>query len=614
MSNLGYDALEEPVEYNYNALDTDLQVRQSRELNIGLASLNGADVELHVGIEQAKALGYLPFQWQNVIIAVATAIHTEGIVLPAGKRAFKERSEKVDELLARFAFGADGDDSVKITFADANGENTSEVTQKESIGDEDVVAAVSAISDDPTVTNLVLGKIIQHVGRYVRTQKGLVFGESRVGQIDIGHDPHLLIESSGDSIKKISTRHDDTVAVGSPQSVRLDIQHGVRRHAAMRERSKALKLMAEDGQISILPNFTFDNWPTDAMMTRLRDEVGPITNQFMRNEGVLCDDRDLKYQTLFRLTSYEVADIFENGTGLEEYLNAIGAFRNWRNILLVGREKMDGLVLNQDLVNQVTSEQAKIIQERLAKSTLPLEDILVPRGMFAEQGWFIQKKHGGVHAIREGGVSYADGIVNLDFREIDTELADAFHGDLHYIHTPRTEKAFGMFVEGDELLFSVLSLQKVDREYKKNALLYQGYDPDKCYDLTRLYSRPGTPGNTSSTMFSLTFNHLHNETDTQAVLSGFMPSYATGISMTSSKMDRPVLVKPLQHRFVQVGEKDGVPLYENMTRRRLGGMLIGNVIYSKVPLLPVVELMCPIQTPRFSPVAGSESHMLETLN
>jgi hypothetical protein len=115
-------------------------------------------------------------------------------------------------------------------------------------------------------------------------------------------------------------------------------------------------------------------------------------------------------------------------------------------------------------------------------------------------------------------------------------------------------------------------------------------------------------------MFSLTFNHLHNETDTQAVLSGFMPSYATGISMTSSKMDRPVLVKPLQHRFVQVGEKDGVPLYENMTRRRLGGMLIGNVIYSKVPLLPVVELMCPIQTPRFSPVAGSESHMLETLN
>ncbi len=293
---------------------------------------------------------------------------------------------------------------------------------------------------------------------------------------------------------------------------------------------------------------------------------------------------------------------------------AIGAFRNWRNILRVDTEQTDGLVLNRDLVRQVASEQARIIQRRLADSSLPLEDILVPQGMFAEQGWFIQKKNGDVQAIRDGGVSYADGIKNLEFREVDTELTEQIHGDLHYIHTPRAERAFGMFEEGDELPFSVLSLQKIDREYKKNALLYQGYDPEKCYDLTRLYSRPGTPGNASSTMFTLTFNHLRSKTDTQAVLSAFMPSYATGISMTSSKMDRPVLVKPLQHRFGRAGEYEGVPMYENMTKRRLGSTGLGDILYSKVPLLPVVELMCPIQSPRFTPAAGAEMHMLETLS
>jgi hypothetical protein len=127
-------------------------------------------------------------------------------------------------------------------------------------------------------------------------------------------------------------------------------------------------------------------------MTRLRDEVGPITNQHIQDEGILCDDRDLKYQTLFRLASYDLVEIFENGKGLEEHLLAIGAFQNWRNILRVGAERTDGLVLNRDLVQQVATEQARIIQRRLANSKLPIENILIPQGMFAEQGWFIQKR------------------------------------------------------------------------------------------------------------------------------------------------------------------------------------------------------------------------------
>lgn len=290
MSSLGHDALKEPVKHSFDILDAAEQMQQLHELNLGIVSPNGADAELNTALEEATALGYTPFRWQNVVLAAASVIQSEGIELPPGRRAGKERGQKVDALLGRFAFDADGEGEVRITFADADGENVREIEQKKSLGDKDVAEAVHAISDDPTVTNLVLGKIIQHVSSYARTQQGLVFGEARVGQINTGSDPHLLVESASEASQKVSTKHDDTILTGTPEEMRAHIDQGVRRHSALRERSKVLSQMAGNREISVLPAFTFDNWPTDAVMTRLRDEIGPITNQHIQSEGILCDD------------------------------------------------------------------------------------------------------------------------------------------------------------------------------------------------------------------------------------------------------------------------------------------------------------------------------------
>jgi hypothetical protein len=329
----------------------------------------------------------------------------------------------------------------------------------------------------------------------------------------------------------------------------------------------------------------------------------------MAENGVLCDSKDLKYQTLFRLTTHDVAELFEGGQELEEYLIAKGAYTNWRNILGLDPEYVSQFQVNPEVLAATIEEQRAIIEHRLAESTLPLDEILRPSGIFAEPGWVIQKKDNQVYAVQEDTATSLSGAVPLEFREIDPEMANAFHRDLHYIHTPRADRAFALFVGGEELPFSVLALEQIDRAYKANALLFQGYDPKKCYDLTRLYSKPGTPGNTSSSMFSLTFNHLRNNTDAQAILSSFMPSYATGISMTSGGMDDPVLIKPLMHRFVG-SEVDGQTVYEQMTNRRLAGAT-GQVVRSRVPLLPTVELMCRIQNPRYQPLPGADTHMLE---
>lgn len=251
MSSLGHDVLKEPVEHSFGILDAAEQMRQLHELNLGIVSPNGADVELNVALDEAAALGYKPFRWQNVVIAAASAIQAEGIELPPGKRAAKERGQKINALLGRFAFDADSGDEVRITFADADGENVMEVKQKKSLGDRDVTSAVHALSDDPTVTNLILGKIIQHVSSYVRTQRGLVFGEARVGQINTGTDPHLLVGSDTETGQRVSTKHDDTIQTGTPKQVRDHIDQGVRRHAALRKRSKVLSQLAGDREISV---------------------------------------------------------------------------------------------------------------------------------------------------------------------------------------------------------------------------------------------------------------------------------------------------------------------------------------------------------------------------
>ncbi|MFL5658313.1 MAG: hypothetical protein ACJ8CB_29530, partial [Ktedonobacteraceae bacterium] len=125
-----------------------------------------------------------------------------------------------------------------------------------------------------------------------------------------------------------------------------------------------------------------------------------------------------------------------------------------------------------------------------------------------------------------------------------------------------------------------------------------------------LYSKPGTPGNTSSSMFSLVFSYLRvNYPEAQAILSSFMPAYASGVSMTSGGFDNPVLVKPLEHTFVE-RTIDGITCYEHVTNRRMVEAP-GKKLWNRFPLLPTIELLSSIQSPRFTPIVGADKWMIE---
>lgn len=84
MSNLGYDALREPVEHSFCILNAAEQMGKIHELNLGIVSSNGTDKELNMALQETIELGYKPFRWQNVVIVAADVIQAEGIVLPSG--------------------------------------------------------------------------------------------------------------------------------------------------------------------------------------------------------------------------------------------------------------------------------------------------------------------------------------------------------------------------------------------------------------------------------------------------------------------------------------------------------------------------------------------------
>ena len=606
MAGLEQNYLKDGVVSSYIEQPQDTRLEQLADVNVGLATYGLPPEEVDAVVAQAQEIGFTPLRWGQVVASVDYVLGAEGVELPAGKKAKQERGRIVEEALNKVTLERDTDtNTLRMLYSSEPDAEPIDLAQQVDLSDEQTQARVSELSAD----QMVFGKVLGYVGNYVKTQRGLAVEQTGVGQINIGKGPRIVVQGAGEGTRVDTKKADKVVTATSHEVVRTGLMMETVRQVANERRRDTLREHYQNRELLTTPKFTYDKWPTDPLMAQLRATVSPITDRYVAENGVVCDSKDLKYQTLFRLTTHDVAELFVDGQELEEYLIAQGAYTNWRNILGVDPDFVRQFQVNPDILAATIEEQRAVIDHRLEDSTLPLDEILQQSGIFAEPGWVIQKKDNQVYAVQEDTATSLSGAMPLEFREVDPELANAFHRDLHYIHTPRADRAFALFVQGEEMPFSVLALEQIDRPYKANALLFQGYDPKKCYDLTRLYSKPGTPGNTSSSMFSLTFNFLRSNTDAQAILSSFMPSYATGISMTSGGMDDPVLIKPLLHRFVGT-EVGGQTVYEQMTNRRLASAT-GKVIRSRVPLLPTVELMCRIQNPRYQPLPGADTQMLE---
>lgn len=590
-----------PVHQTYGSFSRSEKRALVLNRNIGVTAVDQNGLATETLLSAAKEYGFKLFALDDIFLALNTVIRKDGIDIPVGSKFKHERGVIAAGLLSRLLMRR-SEGNLQFFFKDGDG-----LEQELLIEDPDIEAnqqGSRALKADPSV----YGKVLEYAKKFLKENKGYILQEAT---------PQQLVEEGlriavGDVKADMQRKADKTIDAGQTTGIGFGLLREIVSSDVLQSQTTALKMAIESREIQLTPKFVLNNWPRDVLMTRLRQAVAERITAFMRNENFLCDPQDLKYQTLFRLTTFPVESIFKDGRGLETYLRLNGNYQNWRNILSTDPGVVAAFDVDSKLLEAVVREQAAVIKDRLRQSSLPLEQILIPNGIFAEQGWVIQKRGGEVNAIQEEGVTSLSEAIPLRFEEIDPLLATQIHNDLHYIHTPRSDIAFGMYIEGDDFPFSVLAFEKIDRDYKKNTLLLQGFDPRKCYDLTRLYSRPGTPGNTSSSMFSLAFAYLKtNYPDIQAVMSSFMPSYATGVSMTSGGFDNPVLIKPLDHVF---GQRDvaGDTVYEHLTRRRRqeGD---GNILSSQIPLLPTIELIKTLQEPRFPPMKEFEKFMVEVV-
>lgn len=423
----------------------------------------------------------------------------------------------------------------------------------------------------------------------------------------------LLVSNDESSLRptsqeiRLRKKVDATILLpASIEQLTREIAEVISYFTELRAQHASLRTELADGRIKLEKQFDRNNWPTFELMNNVKREVRRIVHEVVGERTVLCDMLDLEYQTLFRLTSLPIEEVFEDGVSLQAYLKDSNAYNYWRDILALDSEKVTNPIKPQ-IVRAIVEEQLLIIEERLRNTTLPLDALLSRQDIFAEPDWKLQKYGGTVAAIK-----VQDGIVvdsrAVLFKPVDPAYARELHSVLHYIHTPRATKAFGLYLEGDDLPFSVVAFDTIDRPYKKDLLFMHGYNPEKCLDLARLYSRPGTPFNTSSTIFTLAFTYFkENEPEVQAILSAFMPTYAHGMSMVSAGFNYGVLVKEWRHSFAKrrINEQT---TWELVTKRRTDDSQ--TIINSQWPLLPVFELMASLKAPRFTPFSEIEGMMI----
>lgn len=347
-------------------------------------------------------------------------------------------------------------------------------------------------------------------------------------------------------------------------------------------------------KVQLKDAYTLQNWPHDPLMETIKEKVVPFLKP-----NFLVDLNDLKYQVLFRLTTFHLRELFDEK--FENYLKRKGAFESWEKLSKIKKEKLGSYKINEDLLGQVIQEQEAIAKLRLAAAKLPIQKILRPENrIFSETGWLIKKNNGFIFAEKE------ENRVELRFGEVPKRYAVELHNKLHYIHCARVDKAFGLFVKGEKIPFSVLALQKIDRDYKQQAVLLKGFDPNKVVDFTRLYSFVGSPMNTSSAIFGLTRDFLRKNTDIQASLSAFMPSYANGMSMFAGGLDQVLVAKPLRHTFERI---PGTNYYKHVVKRVVNEDN-EDFVFSKIPLLPTLELIAPIRPPQLKPRVELDGKML----
>jgi len=286
----------------------------------------------------------------------------------------------------------------------------------------------------------------------------------------------------------------------------------------------------------------------------------------------LYDPQDLEHQVLFRLTTFDPKDI------------------------------------NDEIIKAVVEEQYSIIEDRLSKISYDREYLF--RGLSGKYHDLNCKNRLMLHKESDGRLIAKNDnhSFTVEFRAIKDEgIISLFTNELHYIHDSKTKgETFGLFFAGDEIPWAIETTEPsvIAKQYKRDALVAHGIDPNKAIELTRLYTLPGSPRNAVSVMDSMVMKYYKTK-DIEAVYSTTMPMYSkTKGTTVASNMDDVMLVKKLVHKFIPVNI-NGKNCYRQVTSTYLANKNITDylITHPNFPTMLTVEVFTKINRTNLEPIS-----------
>src|SRR3989338_246230 len=328
--------------------------------------------------------------------------------------------------------------------------------------------------------------------------------------------------------------------------------------ASLKEQQKKLSLNVINYDLGKM-------WGSNSTISDLRKKV----NLFLPKDK-LYDPQDLEHQTLFRLTTFDPKDITD------------------------------------EVIQFIIEEQLKLIENRLEKSNFDLEYLF--RGLKGKYHDLNVKDRLELCWENEKLIAKnANRSFNVEFRIVhDERITSLFSSDLHYIHRDRPRgETFGFYFSGDDMPWAVETTEPsaIAKQYKRDALLANGIDPNKAIELTRFYTLPGAPINAISLMDGLVAKH-YKQKGIEALYTTTMPMYSKTKGTTiAGGINKPLLVKDLRHKFIPVKIKGKVSYRHVTTIPEDHDEIEVIKTHPNFPTMLVVEVFRVIDTPSLEPIS-----------
>lgn len=329
-----------------------------------------------------------------------------------------------------------------------------------------------------------------------------------------------------------------------------------------------LSLKEQQKKLSInIINYNLEGmWKAHPFICELRKRILPL---FPKN--TIYDPQDLEHQVLFRLTTFDPKDI------------------------------------NDELIQFVIDEQYRVVRDRLDNLKEKFDVEYLFRGLTG--------KYHDLNINDRLELKWKDDQLiasndkrsfNVEFRTVhDEDIINLFSNELHYIHRDRPRgETFGFYFSGDDIPWAIETTEPspIAKQYKRDALLANGIDPNKAIELTRFYTLPGAPTNAVSLIDGLVARY-YKQKGIEALYTTTMPMYSKTKSTTiAGGINKPLLVKDLRHKFIPVRIKGKVSYRHVTTIPEDHDEIEVIKTHPNFPTMLVVEVFRMIDTPSLEPL------------